>query len=131
MNTMSNTFEWCHSDIAPMIDQLQNVSFSGYRWWMEKMEKHQDIVLDRVSELPPEAVGETENLSAQKVKSLLVVPIVCEGNAMGFIGFDMVSQETHWEQKSINLLRFVSTMIMRTTERFVNDLNGKRNPLSW
>lgn len=123
--TMSNTFEWCHSGVSPMIDQLQNMHFSDYFWWMKRLNNHQEIVLNRVSELPPEAASEKENITAQGIKSLLAVPLICNGKVKGFIGFDMVNQETHWEQKSINLLRLISAMIMSTRERIINDLNGK------
>lgn len=129
-HTMSNTFEWCHSGVSPMIDQLQNMKFSDNFWWMKRINNHQEIVLNRISELPPEAAVEKENLRAQGIKSLLVVPLIYEGRAMGFIGFDMVYQETHWEQKSINLLHFISAIIMSTMPRFVHKSNGKTNPLS-
>ena len=128
-HTMSNTFEWCHANVLPMIEQLQNMNFSDYWWWMKKINNNHEIVLDRISDLLPEASFEKEKLDAQGIKSLLAVPLMNEGFAMGFIGFDMVYQETHWEQKTINLLHFISAIIMSTMQRFVHNLNGKTNSL--
>jgi GAF domain-containing protein len=126
-HTMSNTFEWCQPGVTPMINQLQNLEFSKYFWWMKRLNNHLEIVLHCIDELPPEAASEKENLISQGIKSLLAVPLIYEGRAMGFIGFDMVLHETHWEQKSINLLHYVSAIIMNTMQRFVHHLNGKAN----
>ena len=120
MGTMSNTFEWSQSGVPAMIEQLQNLNFSDFPWWMEKMDDQQDIILESISGLPPEAAGEKEILTTLGVKSLLVVPLIYNGKTQGFIGFVRVNKETHWEQESINLLRLVSTMIISTMKRFVD-----------
>ncbi len=120
MKTMSNTFEWCQSGVPAMIEQLQNLNFSDLPWWMEKMDNQQEIILDSISGLPPQAAGEIEILTKLGVKSLLVVPLIYDGKAQGFIGFVTVNKETYWEQESINLLRLASTMIISTMERLVD-----------
>lgn len=119
--TMTNTFEWCHSGVTPMIAKLQNVNISNFRWWMERINNLQEIVIESLSDLPEAAANERENLFDQDIKSLLVVPLIQAGEASGFIGFDMVREETHWEQESINLLRLVSAMIGSTLERMKDE----------
>src|SRR5690606_24631896 len=119
--TMTNTFEWCHSGVTPMIATLQNVNISNFSWWMERINNLQEIVIESLSDLPEGAANERESLFDQDIKSLLVVPLIQAGEASGFIGFDMVREETHWEQESINLLRLVSAMIGSTLERMKDE----------
>lgn len=115
--TMSNTIEWCAPGISPQIDNLQSIPFSYFPWWMEQMHTDQVITLNNINDLPPEASNERAYLPEQQIQSLLAVPMVVSHQVKGFIGFDMVSKETHWETESINLLRLLSSMILNTNER--------------
>ncbi len=115
--TMSNTFEWCNKEISSQINALQNLSFSMFPWWIQKMEKNQEISLETLDDLPPEEKSIKEILSSQDICSLLVVPMFNNGKTSGFIGFDMVTRTTHWENEAIQLLRIASAMITSTRER--------------
>lgn len=120
-NSMSNIYEWCRDGIPPMIDQLQNLPFSLFPWWMEQMKNNNEIVLNNLDDAPKEADHEKYILLDQGIKSLLVVPLFYQGKPQGFIGFDMVSSYTCWEQESIKLLRLVSSMIISTFKRLSRD----------
>ena len=115
--TMSNTFEWCNQDIPSALNDLQNVPFSMFPWWMNQLYQNLEITVDNINDMPFETEDEREMFTAQGIKSLLVVPIVYEGKAQGFIGFDMVNEHTHWEVEAINLLRMVSAMITSTYKK--------------
>lgn len=124
-NTMSNTYEWCNDNVSSQMEKLQNLSLSTFPWWMEKINNNQDIIIEKVSEMPEEAFAEKENLTTQEIKSLLVVPFIYDKKPIGFIGFDMLTERTAWEQESINLLRLVSTLIISARERIANQSNLK------
>jgi transcriptional regulator with GAF, ATPase, and Fis domain len=121
--TMSNTFEWCNQGIPSAMDDLQNVPFSIFPWWMEHLQQNLNITLDDIEEMPFTSEAERETFISQGIKSLLVVPIFYKGKAQGFIGFDMVNNYTHWEPEAINLLRIVSTMITSTFKKFFEKTN--------
>jgi len=115
--TMSNTFEWCNKCITPQMDNLQNVPMTPYPWWINKMVNNEEITLDSLDELPAESAPIKDLLAQQDIISLLVVPMFNNGQASGFIGFDMVSNKTHWEAEAIHILRLASAMIVSTRER--------------
>jgi hypothetical protein len=122
-NTMSNTYEWCNNSISSQSEKLQNIPLSTLPWFMERINNNQDIVIENVSEMPEEAYVEKESLIAQEIKSLLVVPFNYDNTPQGLIGFDMVIEQTNWEQESINLLRLVSTLIISASKRITNQSN--------
>lgn len=115
--TMSNTIEWCNEGISSQMKVLQNLPFSMFPWWIQKMEKNQEISLETLDDLPPEEKDLKDILSSQDICSLLVVPMFNNGKTSGFIGFDMVKRSTHWENEAIHLLRLASAMITSTRER--------------
>lgn len=115
--TMSNTFEWCNDGIRSEIANLQKLPFSEFPWWVQKMEKNQEISLETLDDIPPEEKDLKDFLSSQDIRSLLVVPMFNNGKTSGFIGFDMVTRTTHWENEVIQLLRIASAMITSTRER--------------
>ena len=115
--TMSNTFEWCDEGVPSQIAVLQKLPFSMFPWWVEKMEKNEEITLDTLDDLPPHALNSREILASQEILSVMVVPMFNNGKASGFIGYDMVTKTRHWEKEAIQLLRLASAMITSTRER--------------
>lgn len=119
--TMTNTHEWCNEGIQSEIQNLQNVPFSLAPWWIERLNQNLEITYDDINDMPFQSDDQREMFISQGIKSLLVVPIIIEERAEGFIGFDMVNEYTHWEQEALNLLRIVTTMIARTFEKLFVD----------
>jgi two-component sensor histidine kinase len=113
-----NTHEWCDPSTEPQKHTLQGLDASRFPWWMEKLERRENIVIPDVSALPPEATAEKEIIQSQGVRSLLVVPIDAkEGNLLGFMGFDDTGKCRTWSEEDIRLLRVASEMIARYLER--------------
>ncbi len=113
----STSYEWCNEGISSQKERLQSVSHSTYPWWREKMENNNEIILDSINDLPKEAKAERENVIAQEIKSLIAMPLYSRGKISGWMGFDMVREEVHWEKEIISLLRLLSAMIVNTHER--------------
>jgi two-component sensor histidine kinase len=109
-----NTHEWCDPSTEPQRHNLQGLDSSVFPWWMEKLERRENIVIPDVSALPPEASAEKEIIQSQGVRSLLVVPINSkEGKLLGFLGFDDTEKCRTWSQEDIRLLGVASEMIAR------------------
>ena len=123
-NTMSNTYEWCKDGISSQMKELQNISLPTVPWLMDRINNNQDIVIEKVSEMPEEAYTEKESFTAQEIKSLLAVPLIYANKTQGLIGFDMVKKQTYWEQESINLLHLVGTLIISASNRITNQSNS-------
>ncbi|WP_051273220.1 EAL domain-containing protein [Desulfotruncus alcoholivorax] len=109
---MENTHEWCSSGTVPQIDNLQDLDSSIFPWWMRKLEHGENIVIPDLDDLPPEAGAEKENLQAQEICSLLVVPIYStNGTLSGFMGFDDTEKCREWSAEDTKALRVVAEMV--------------------
>jgi PAS domain S-box-containing protein len=117
--TLSNTHEWCSEGVEPQIDMLQNLPQEALPWWTRKLKNFNNIVIPKVSELPPEAEAEEELLQEQNIESLIVTPMISDDELVGFIGFDWVEEQDPWSDEFINILRIVSEFI--TTARKHNE----------
>lgn len=111
LGRMTNTHEWCASNIQPQIDSLQDLKTSEYPWWMNRLREFQIIHIPRVSDMPEAAQAEKELLEMQDIQSLVVVPIVHGRDLIGFAGFDSVNRERSWSDDTIDLLRIVGDAI--------------------
>jgi PAS domain S-box-containing protein len=114
---MDNTHEWCAEGVEPQIDNLQGLPFNVVPWWMAKIAGLENIYMHRVADLPLEAASEKEILEAQDIQSLIVVPLIYGGDAIGFLGFDSVRRERDWSQDTIALLRMVGDVFANAIKR--------------
>ncbi len=114
---INNTHEWCATGITSEINNLQNIPIKAIPWWMEKMFLFENIHIPCVLDLPPEASNEKKILLAQKIQSLLVVPLVYKQTLIGFIGFDSVLNKKKWDNETIQLLHVVGEIITNALER--------------
>jgi two-component system cell cycle sensor histidine kinase/response regulator CckA len=117
-----NTHEWCRKSIDKKIHNLKNVPSSLFPRWMGTIKKHQNIYVPNVAVLPREAKAEKKYLETQKIRSLVVVPIINRGSLIGFLGFDSIKQEKTWPEEIIILLKIVgdvisNALLRKTTEK--------------
>ena len=116
---MDNTHEWCAEGIEPQIQSLKGLLIEDFPWSMEKLTRSEIVRVPRVADLPPEAANEKEIFIAQKIKSLVLVPIIFSGSFLGFLGFDSVQHEKIWPEEDIFLLKMIG-------EIFANALEHKK-----
>ena len=74
------------------------------------------ISIPSVKELPVEKKVEKEILTADNVKSALVVPMEYQRAFFGYIGFDKISSEVQWSDDSITLLEHLGRIIIDAME---------------
>ncbi|MFQ6607324.1 MAG: PAS domain S-box protein [Fidelibacterota bacterium] len=110
-SSMTNTHEWCAEGIEPQIENLKNLSVNVFPWWMDRLNRFENIHIPRVRDLPPEASAEKEILQDQDIQSLIVVPMIVQGKLTGFIGFDAVRRERKWSEEDIIMLRLMGETI--------------------
>ncbi len=112
--TANNSYEWCNEGVIPEIDNLQNVPIEYMQDWFEAFEAGSYICTSDIKTLSPTAY---EQLSAQGIKSILVLPLVANGINYGFVGFDECVHYKEWQQKEIDLIISLSQIISSTTRR--------------
>ncbi len=129
--TMSNTHEWCREGIIPQIDDLQDMDFGVYGWWVDKIKNFETIQIENVSELPEEANALKIVLEDGNILSVIGVPLVNAGQVLGFIGFDAVRSKKTWTDDEINILQIVGGIIgnAQIQKRNQKELSRQRNKL--
>jgi signal transduction histidine kinase len=110
--TTSNTHEWTAAGVSPEIDNLQNLPLSAIPWWMKKLKQHETITIPDVSRLPAAAEAEQEILEAQNIQSVIVSPMISEGELIGFIGFDWTEKQEVWSEDFVHILRLYAEVII-------------------
>ncbi len=116
-NAMSNTHEWCAEGVSPAIDQLQGLPCDMAPWWMDKLSRHELIVLSSLEDLPPEAFNERALIESQGIQSLIIVPIFFRDVLRGFVGFDSVRSIRIWSNHEQSVLTAFAAALALLLER--------------
>ncbi|GEM_PF-4129339 len=117
---ISNTHEWCADGVPPQKEFLQKIKISTIQWFMEKLNNDGILNIADVA-----AINDTftrEMLQQQEIRSLLVLPLMKYPTMIGFIGFDECRQKRHWDERTIQFLRFISWTLGQVIIR-VNEEN--------
>jgi PAS domain S-box-containing protein len=107
----SQRFEWVAAGVSAEIDnpELRGLVFAerGLDELAAAVTRGEVLPM-LVRELPATA---RRLLEAQSIRSLLVVPIVVEGTAWGFVGFDDCETERDWSPAETEALRTAASLI--------------------
>ena len=106
---INNTHEWCAGEIPSRIDDLKDIYVEDLTLFMEKLRYGETLQLQDIRDLflqqPVEKVFQIED-----IKSLIILPIVCSSNLIGFLGFESFNTTT-WTENSIVLLKIVAEIL--------------------
>jgi len=116
-NKMDNTHKWCKEGISPQIDNLKDIPLDNFPWWMEKLNKFENIYIPDVDDLPKEAESEKNILQQQDIKSLIVVPMIIGKKLAGFMGFDSVTKKRIWKEENVSLIKTIANIFIASLER--------------
>jgi diguanylate cyclase (GGDEF)-like protein/PAS domain S-box-containing protein len=100
---MSQRFEWCADGATPQIDnpELQNLPYDGaFADWRRELSEGRPVAAV-VEHLPP---PERAMMERQRIRSLLVVPILIDGEHWGHIGFDDCRRPRAWDEAERSIL---------------------------
>lgn len=111
--TCSNTYEWCGEGITKEIDHLQQIPLSTISGWMDAFQSRGEFYLRAVESTMDKKSSEYRILSAQKIDSLIAVPLIENGTITGFIGVDNPAAGT----EDLNLLSSVSYFIVNDIQK--------------
>lgn len=109
--TMSNTHEWCKEGIASQKDRVQNIPISQFAWFEQTITGRGVVHVPCVEDLPLEASADKQEFKAQNIQSLICVPMILDGQIIGFMGFDSVRKAKAWAEDMIIFLKFVGEII--------------------
>lgn len=116
--TISATHEWYGEGYTPLRDLFQGIPMKAVPWGMEQLRRLEPVHVPRISDLPPEAVIERELfLKIDPVQSAILIPLVCRGELVGFLGLDSIQKEKTWKEDIVSLLRIVGEIFANAFER--------------
>ena len=114
--------EWCANGIEPLIGRLDWQQAHHLPWLVNKVKEAECVHIPDLEDLPAAAEAERALLRRQGVQSVIVVPMVREGNAIGFLGLSSIHSKKTWDEETIMLLRLVAEMFSNALERKRMDL---------
>lgn len=116
--TTSNTYEWVADGINPEIDNLQNIPFDMVPDWISSHTRGLNIEVQNTAELPD---GHFKNmLLVQDIKSLFALPLMYEGQCLGFVGFDAVKNTRYFYDDEKILLKLFANMLVNVRVKIRN-----------
>lgn len=123
-----NTHEWCAPGIAPMIDMLQDMPMELLDPWRPSFARDAHIYIADVLQLDTKDPLR-ETLEMQGIRSLLAVPLLEDGQLVGFMGYDSVDQVRRFMEGEIYLLRSVANIVSTqlTRRRIEAEVRSERN----
>ena len=124
--TWSNTHEWCAEGIEPQIANLQDTPFEVFPGLIERFQRGEPLALGSLSELPPPMAGAYDLLDGQGIKSMILQPMMLDGQLTGFIGFDDTIKERQFSETEHAILRFAADIIASTIARHEQFMREKK-----
>lgn len=112
-----NTHEWCAGGITPEIDNLQGVPVELIPRFTATILDLEVLHLPSVPDLDDDWALERGILEPQGILSLVAVPMIDAGEAVGFIGFDSVRHRRVWSEADIAVLRSAASAITQLLGR--------------
>ena len=101
-------------------DDVPRLSYRSFPWIINAILEGNDIVLSNINDLPPEAIADKELLLRQELQSMLMIPILFNGEVQGLIGFDSVKTQRVWAMHEVEDLHIIASIFSIIIEREQN-----------
>lgn len=114
--TQSNTHEWVGPGISREAHNLQGLPLTTFPWLLEQLRADRVFRVERIAEMPAEAVNERTEFEREGIQSILIVPLWLGSSLHGFAGFDAVRTQVEWGEHYVIGLRLMAQMLANTLE---------------
>ena len=108
---------WHNEKITWNKQSFRKGPLSDLAWWMEKIPEQDHFIIQSLRDLPDKSPVRTF-FGSSGAGSMIFVPIIFQGNLVGFTGFITIQSERFWNSDEITLIRVAG-------ETFVNALKRK------
>lgn len=112
----SQRSEWCADGVSPQIGNpdLQNMPVARVIPHWTELFSRGEVVAGNISSFPD---AERSILEPREIKSILLLPLMVNGQWFGLIGFDNCYEEKVWDASEIYLLQAAAAAIALSYER--------------
>ena len=128
--TWTNTHEWCAPQVEPMIEHLQQVPFEVFPGLIDQFKNGKALILENLRDLPESMASAYDLLHEQGIESLILQPMLADGELMGFVGFDDIHHSRTFSGTELALLRLAADNFAATLARhrqYVSEQEAKGN----
>ena len=115
-STQSNTHEWVSPGISREAHNLQGIPLTTFPWLLEQLRADHVFRVERIADMPAEAVNERAEFEREGIQSILIVPLWLGSSLHGFAGFDAVRTQVEWGEHYVIGLRLMAQMLANTLE---------------
>ncbi|MEB3216343.1 MAG: histidine kinase dimerization/phosphoacceptor domain -containing protein [Nostocales cyanobacterium 94392] len=107
---LDNTHEWCAEKFLSRIEQLKDIYVEDLNLFIEKLRSGEILQLIDIENLQLQEPVKEQVFKIPDIKSLIILPIDCSGNLIGFLGFESFNTIL-WTEDSIILLKIVAKIL--------------------
>lgn len=117
------THEWVAPGVSPLREVLKGLPPIDLASWLPTLVDGQAILL-QYPDATPHGRLQSNGLLSENAKSLLITPMLANGQLHGFVGFEMIKTQRSFLQGEIFLLRSAANAICAVTRQHrTEDLN--------
>lgn len=134
----SQTHEWCKPGVESLDDQLQNLPSSDHQGWVDQLKVGEPLYVADPADMPDDTHFTREFISKLKLKSVLHVPMILQGELIGILAFSShkpIYQSTFDNSVLLKIVgqAFVNALdrqqVDSERERLIHQLEMKNNEL--
>lgn len=106
-------FEWRspEAEKVPSLYYQTGVSVEETAWMLEQFQASRVINWEYIADMPPEASVCRTLFEADGTISILLLPMLANGEVLGFIGYDTVLQPKKWQEDDVVALRICTEIL--------------------
>jgi len=117
-NHVSVLYEWCAEGVSSQLKRNLFLPVDNTPWWIDQLLQKEYVHIPDVDELPVEADKDRLDFKIEEIKSLLSLPLIKEGQMIGFFGFDAVKKKKSWNEQQINLVKVIAEIIAGALSKY-------------
>ncbi|MFC2112054.1 PAS domain S-box protein [Bacteroidota bacterium] len=115
---LSISHEWCSDEKLCQKPLIQNFPIEGFNYNSTQLQKLEDVILDKIDELPDKAQGEREWYKKHGFNPIFFVPIISEDQLVGAMGFSAEDSRNHrWPRQFSYLFRYIASIFYSAINR--------------
>ena len=106
-----NSHEWCAKNVPSLLKGQKEIPKEQLNWWIDKFQKHEQIYIASLADLPAEAFRSADFGIQIEEKSGLYLPLFYREHLLGFIGFDVLEGSPGLNKSDFYLLYTLADML--------------------
>ena len=110
---------WSSEGIEVKAVDMNHIDANTFSWSISQIRNRDVVAISCVEDLPRKAKAEKIEWQSEEIQSMLMVPLVCGANVLGFMGYDCVWEQREWDESTISVSKVIG-------EIFASALNRKK-----